>query len=135
MKKTISWILKFTSELPNTEEKIKCLQANNHPSIKMILRYCFDPNIVWLLPETDPPYKEASEVGLESLLYHEARRLYLFVEGGNPNLQQWKREYLFIQLLEAIHPDDAKLLLSVKNKKLPYKLSKRLVLKAFPDLF
>ena len=135
MQKSISWILNFASELSDNEEKIKCLRANAHPALLMILRYAYDPNIKWLLPEEDPEYKPLVGDGLDTMLYYEARKLYLFVEGGNPNLTPEKRQLLFVRLLEAIHPDDAKLLLSVKNKTLPYSLSKRLVKKAFPELY
>ena len=70
------------------------------------------------------------------MLYTEARRLYLFIEGGNPNLTQLKRESMFVDLLQSINPEDAKLLISIKDKKLPYKgLSSKTVLKAFPGLF
>lgn len=135
-RKAISWILDFTSKLPNDEEKIKCLRANENPAILTILRFAYDPNIKWLLPEGDAPYNPSTEQGNESYLYSDARKLYLFVEGGNSNLTQLRRESLFIDFLQNIHPEDAKLIVAVKDKKLPYKgLSSKLVLKAFPGLY
>jgi hypothetical protein len=69
------------------------------------------------------------------MLYTEARRLYLFLKGGNPNLTPFRREMLFINLLETVHPNDAKLLLTVKEKKLPYKgLTLNLIKEAYPGL-
>lgn len=135
-RKPISWILDFTSKLPNEEEQIKCLQANDNSAIRTILKFCFDPNIKWLLPEGDAPYKPCEYPNVDNMLYTEARRLYLFIEGGNPNLTQLKRESMFVDLLQSINPEDAKLLVSIKDKKLPYKgLSSKTVLKAFPGLF
>lgn len=135
-RKAISWILEFTSKLPNEEEQIKCLQANNNTAILTILKFCFDPNIKWLLPEGDAPYKPCEYPNVDNMLYSEARRLYLFIEGGNNNLTQLKRESMFVDLLQSINPEDAKLLISIKDKKLPYKgLSSKTVLKAFPGLF
>ena len=135
-RKPISWILDFTSKLPNEEEQIKCLQANNNSALLTILKFCFDPNIKWLLPEGDAPYKPCEYPNVDNMLYTEARRLYLFVEGGNPNLTQLKGESMFVDLLQSINPEDAKLLVSIKDKKLPYKgLSSKTVLKAFPGLF
>ena len=135
-RKPISWILDFTSKLPNEEEQIKCLQANNNSALLTILKFCFDPNIKWLLPEGNAPYKPCEYPNVDNMLYTEARRLYLFVEGGNPNLTQLKRESMFVDLLQSINPEDAKLLVSIKDKKLPYKgLSSKTVLKAFPGLF
>lgn len=134
-RKTISWILKFTAGLPE-EEQIKCLQANNGTAIVTVLKYCFDPNIKWLLPEGKAPYTPCEYPNLDNMLYSEVRRLYLFVEGGNDNLHPLKREAMFVDLLESIHPDDAVLIESIKDKKLPYEgLKAETVLKAFPGLF
>lgn len=136
MRKPIYWILNFTDNLPNDEERIKCLQANGVEAVKIILKYAFDPRIKWLLPEGAPPYTPSENSNMDSMLYSEARKFYLFVEGGNDNLNQIKRERIFIDILENIHPEDAKLVLNVKDKKLPYKnIGKRLVKKAFPELF
>ena len=135
-RKSISWILNFTSKLPNEEEKIKCLQANNVEPIRTILQYCFDPRIKWLLPEGDAPYQPPEIDNEASILYAEARKLYLFVQGGNNNLHPLKRERLFLDLLQSVTYDDAKLLISIKDKKLPYDgLTAETVLKAFPGLF
>jgi Family of unknown function (DUF6433) len=135
-RKSISWILDFTSKLPNEEEKIKCLQANDNSAIRTVLKFALDPNIKWALPEGDAPYKPCEYPNQENMLYGECRRLYLFVEGGNPNLKTLKREAMFIELLQTIDPDDAKMLVSIKDKKLPWKgLTAKTVLKAYPGLF
>lgn len=134
-RKAISWILDFTSKLPNELEQIKCLQANDNSAIRTILKFCFDPNIKWLLPAGDAPYQPSSFPNLDNMLYHEARRLYLFVEGGNPNLTTLKRESMFVELLQTVHPEDAKLLVSIKDKKLPFPIKPETVLKAYPGLF
>jgi hypothetical protein len=135
-RKSIAWILDFTSKLPNEEEQIKCLQANDNSAIRTILKFCFDPNIKWLLPEGDAPYKPCEYPNMDNMLYTEARRLYLFVEGGNNNLTTLKRESMFVELLQSITPEDAKLLISIKDKKLPYKgLTAKTVQKAYPGLF
>jgi hypothetical protein len=136
IRKSIAWILNFTSNLPNEEEKIKCLQANDINAIKIILKFCYDPNITWALPAGAPPYTPCVYPNIENMLYSEARRLYLFVNGGNDNLSPLKRERMFIDLLESITPEDANLLVSVKDKQLPFEgLSAATVLKAYPGLF
>lgn len=134
-RKSISWILDFTSKLPNKEEKVKCLMANDMVPIRTILRCVFDPSIKFLLPTGDAPYTPSSE-DQGNTLYSEARRLYLFVEGGNPNLTQVRREDLFLALLQTLNAEDAKLLVAMKDKKLPFKgITKDIVLTAYPDLF
>ena len=135
-RKSIAWILEFTSKLPNDEEKIKCLQANDNDAIRTILQYCFHPSAKWLLPEGAPPYKPCEYPNVENMLYAEIRKLYLFLEGGNDNLTQIKREKMFIDLLESITPEDAKLLVSIKDKKLPFEgLTPEIIKKAYPGIF
>ena len=69
------------------------------------------------------------------MLYQEARRLYLFLEGGNDNLTALRREQLFISFIESIDKEDAKLMLAAKDKKIPYKgITAKLVNTAFPGL-
>lgn len=52
------------------------------------------------------------------------------------DMPRHRLEMMFIQTLESIHPSEAKVLLSVKNKTLAknYALTKDVVKKAFPDL-
>lgn len=136
MKKSIYNVLKECAEPKEINKRVELLQKNSTPIILNILKFAFDPNIKFLLPEGDPPYKPCEYVDQESRLYQEARKLYLFVEGGNPNLTKFKRESLFIQFIEGIDKNDAILMLSVKDKNLPFKsLTKEVVKKAFPDLF
>ena len=133
MRKSIYNILKEASELKTEDEIVNALRVAN-PAVRQLIRYAYDPAIKFMLPEGSPPYKPCEFLDQEGRLPVELRKLYLFVEGGNPNLTKVKREMLFIQLIESIDKDDAVLLCSVKDKKLPFKkLTKKLIKKAFPD--
>jgi hypothetical protein len=135
MKLGIAEILKKASEITDENQRIKWLRQNNSVALESMLRGAYDPKIVWLLPEGAPPYKTNDLVDQQHRLYTEARKLYLFIEGGNPNLKQLRREALFIELLETLDPEDAKLLLSVKEKHIPYPgVTKEVVAKAFPNI-
>ncbi len=135
MRLGIFQVLEQTSQLKGTEEKINFLRIHGSPALQQILKYAFDPSIVWDLPEGAPPYTPCIYPAQEMRLFAEARRLYLFVKGGNPNLTKIKREALYIELLESIHPEDAKLLIDIKDKKVPYKgITAKLVKEAFPGL-
>ena len=126
-------ILENTSKLKTVDEKCSYLQQNQSAVLFDVLRGIFDPNIKWDLPPGDPPYKPCESSEVEGKFYVEARKLYLFVVGNN--VSTVKREVLFVQFLESIHPDDAKLVLSMKDKKTPYKgLTKKIVDQAFPGL-
>lgn len=121
------------------KEKIAILQENSGAALKTVLGYTYDPRINWLLPEGSPPYKPLDKDSDGELdLHGELRKIYLFVEGNTDtqqNLKQIRREQLFIQMLESIHPNEAKVLLGMKERKLPFKgMTRKLVADAFPNL-
>lgn len=135
MKLSLSEILKNASEFDKKQDKINYLLSYDSPALRAILKYAYDEKVKFLLPEGDPPYKPNELPDQEGILYSELRRLYLFIEGGNPNLKPVRREYLFVQLLETVNKDDAKLLLAVKDKKIPYKgITKKFVEELYPGL-
>jgi len=135
MKLSVSEILKKASEMKNENDRIQWLRNNNSVALESVLRGAFDPRIKWLLPEGAPPYKPNDLVDQQNKLYAEARKLYLFIEGGNPDLKQLRRETLFVELLESVDPEDAKLLLAIKDKHLPYPgVTPDVVTKAFPGI-
>jgi hypothetical protein len=135
MKLSVAEILKRASEMKDENARVQWLRNNNSVALESVLRGAFDPRIKWLLPEGNPPYKPNDLVDQQNKLYAEARKLYLFIEGGNPNLKQIRRESLFIELLEAVDPEDAKLLLAIKDKHLPYPgVTPEVVSKAFPGI-
>lgn len=135
-KKGLSEILEETSKIKKKEERIEELRKHgDNRALLQLLQYAYDPRIKWLLPEGTPPFKKNEYIDQEANLYAEMRRLYLFIEGGNPNLATTKREMLFIGLLEMVAPSDAVLLCAVKDKKLPYKtITPEIVNEAFPGL-
>jgi hypothetical protein len=135
MKLSVSEILSNASKLDSDEQRIAYLKQNYSVALESILRGAFDPSIKWLLPEGRPDYKKNDLVDLEHIFYTECRRLYLFIEGGNPNLKQLKREQLFIEMLENIDVNDAELLLYVKDKTMPYEgITEDLIRKGFPGI-
>lgn len=134
-KQPISHIINNAAALKTEAEKVQYLQQNYSTALTTVLQYALDKRAKWDLPEGEPPYKPSDlTFENEGMLYSEARRLYLFLEGGNPNLTKLKRESLFIGLLESIHPDDAKIILMAKSKKMPKGITKKVVNLAFPGL-
>ena len=100
--------------------KIRVLKDNDSVPLRQVLKGAFDPSIEWDLPDGTPPYKENdAPAGTEhTTLYTEARKLWHFVKGADDKLAKSKKEMMFIQMLEGLHKDDAKLLISVKEKEL-----------------
>jgi hypothetical protein len=131
---SVAKMLAKINELKKKEEIVEALRVNGHHTIKSILKGIYDPNIKFLLPEGTPPFKK-NQFDEPKVLLQEAHKFYLFVEGPNPNLKTIKREQLFIQMLEIVNADDAELLISMKDKKCPYKnITKNVVKEAFPGL-
>ncbi len=135
MKLSIYEILENTNKLDSVGDRKKYLLEHDCMPIRILLKYCFDQRIKFLLPKGPAPYKPSDLPDAQGMLYTEARKMYLFVEGGNPNLTKPKREMLFINLLESLDPKDAELLVSIKDKKMPFKnITRNLVEKVYPGL-
>ncbi len=102
------------------QRKIEVLRQYDSPSMRQVLKGAFDPKIKWDLPEGTPPYIEnEAPLGTEhTYLDQEAKRLWHFVVGADLNLTKVKKETLFIQMLEGLSADEAKLLIGVKDKNL-----------------
>lgn len=135
-RKSIYELLEEVSKCKTANDKIAKLRENGNEVLKQILKYAYDPDIKFLLPKGEPPFKPCPYVDQQTMLYTEARRMYLFIEGGNPNLTKLRRESLYIQMIESLDPNDAKLINHVKDKKLPFKgITAKIVNQAFPDLY
>lgn len=128
-------ILDAISKQKTSAEKISALRTYSDPSMKALLKYALDPNIRFLLPEGNTPYKPCQQLDQHARLFTEIRRVYLFIENGHPTLKQRQRESLWIQLLESIEPNDAILMDNVKDKKLPFKgITAKIVNEAWPGI-
>tara|TARA_Y100001938_G_C8036064_1_gene403368 strand:- start:405 stop:842 length:438 start_codon:yes stop_codon:yes gene_type:complete len=141
MKKGIAELLKECSEIKgdgSRGRKVEFLQKNSSATMKAVLGFCFDPKIKWLLPEGIPPFKKLEkEHDAQSQLYADTRKLWIFVESVEyHNLNQVKRETLFIEFLENLDPDDADLICHIKDhREIPYRgITQPLVTEAFPNL-
>ena len=135
MKLGVAEILEKVSKISRRSDKVNELRKHDCFALRTILQGAFHPGVKWLLPEGVPPFKKNDLVDLEGVLYAEARKLYLFVEGGKNDLKPLRRETLFVELLESLAPADADLLCAVKDKKIPYKgITPQLVKEAFPGL-
>ena len=120
------------------KEKINVLRQLGNEHVKKILLHAFHPGIKFILPEGTPPYVfRGTPEGFPTTLYPEVRKFYIFCEGGGANIEQIKRESIFIQMLENIHPDEAKIVIAMKDKKLNElydTITYKLVREAFPEL-
>ena len=125
-------ILLDVKEAKSVGEKIKILQKNDSRELRGILELTYDNRLTWGLPEGNPPYEPLDKsMDNQGMLYSEMRRMYVFLE-GKANVSQARREQMFVQILETLDPDDAKLLIEAKDRKIKG-CSKATVKQAFPD--
>ena len=66
----------------------------------------------------------------------EYKNFYHFTKNGNPGLSSVRRETMFINVLEGLHPLEAEILCLCKDKKLSdrYKITKEIIAEAYPDI-
>jgi hypothetical protein len=132
---SLAEIVTKATEQPTKQDKIAWLQKHDSVPLKTVLKFMYDPSIKFLIPNTPPPWKKNSYVGVEGMLFKESRRLKIFVKGGGyDNLDQIKREQLFISLLEDIDNKDADLLCNMIAQKPLKGLSRAIIQEAFPGL-
>lgn len=140
-------------------KKIEMLQKYRDASILTIFMWNYHPEIVSDLPEGEVPYGEIDETGARDDTLSEAIQkqiksksvimdtinrtsiarehelFYNFIRGGNITLSRSRRETMFINLLEGLHPREAEILILVKDKRLTdkYPISIDVIREAYPD--
>ena len=67
----------------------------------------------------------------------ECKNFYHFVKGGNDGMNNMRRESMYINILQGLHPLEAEILVLVKDKKLTdkYKITREIVEEAYPDIY
>jgi len=157
-------ILELASKQRSNVKKIEVLKTYEHDSLKSVLIWNFDETVISLLPEGDVPYGDVKDQNVYSgtlsqnlsreadggesatvqdlqgrgrtSLRKEYQNLYHYVRGGNDTLSTIRREMMFINLLQGLHPKESEVLILTKDKKLTdkYKITFENVKESFPDI-
>lgn len=116
---SISEIVNKACDLKTKEEKVSWLKQNNSVPLRNILICMYDKTkIKFLIPNTSPPYNPSESHDLHGALLRESRKLKYLIDGmGGENVNKLKREQIFIQLLESVDRNDAKLLCKMIEQK------------------
>lgn len=134
----VSEILDLASKQRSNAKKVEVLQRYKTDALMSILIWNFDESVISMLPEGPVPFKpNDAPAGTEhTSIRSESRNFYNFVKGGNDSLSKTRRETIFIQILETLHPEEAQLLVLCKDKQLQskYKITKQVVADAFPEI-
>ena len=156
-------VLSLVVKQKSNAKKVEVLKKYEHNSIKAIFIWNYDDSVISLLPPGEVPYSSLEEEQntsgtlttrinqqSETMRYNntpnankghttlrrEWTKLYNFIKGGNDSLNGLRRETMFIQILQGLHPLDAEILCLVKDKNLydKYKITKEIVTEAYPDI-
>ena len=157
-------ILELASKQRSNAKKIEVLKTYEQDSLKSVLIWNFDETVISLLPEGDVPYGDVKDQNVYSgtlsqnlsreasggesatvqdlqgrgrtSLRKEYQNLYHYVRGGNDTLSTIRREMMFINLLQGLHPKESEVLILTKDKKLTdkYKITFENVKESFPDI-
>ena len=131
-------ILEVVSKARSKDKKVEILKEQRNDALTALLIWNFDDTVLSVIPEGNVPYEPNDvPVGTDhTTLRREWKQLYNFVKGGNDSLSHVRRESMFIQILEGLHPNEAEILCLVKDKALAtkYKLTRDVVEKAYPDI-
>jgi len=157
-------ILELASKQRSNSKKVEVLKTYENDALKAVFIWNFDETVISLLPEGDVPYgdlkdqnvysgtlsenlKKESQGGESATgqdldgrgrtsLRREYQNLYHYVKGGNNSLSSIRREMMFINLLQGLHPKEAEVIVLTKDKKLSskYKISFENVKEAYSDI-
>ena len=113
-------VLKKVHNAKTKEKKIQILQENNSEALRMIIKGSFDPNIEWEIPYGDVPYQpnDAPDGTEHTLLFQESKKLWHFIKVQTGKTPRWKKEQMFVQMLEGLSKGEAEVLVAAKDKKL-----------------
>ena len=131
-------ILELASKQRAKAKKVEILQQYENDALKTIFIWNFDETVISVLPVGEVPFnKNEVPVGTDhTSLRREYKHLYNFVKGGNDGLSGLRRETMFIQMLEGLHPEEAELICLCKDKRLAekYKITYDIVKQAYPHI-
>ena len=136
---SVAEILSEASKLKNKKDKVEFLsQFRFRKDMELIIKGAYHPAIVWLVPDGPLPegveFSDVPGIDLADDRLNRAHRQFQYLVKGGPEMKQSKREDIYLNLLRSFHVSEAKLLMSVVGKKIPYKgMTRALMLETFPD--
>ena len=130
-------ILEAAGKAKTKEERIQILKDHDSWALRDVLRATYDQKVEFVIPAGDPPYTPNRPDSIPSNLLRKNVDFKYIVKGGvGEQMPTFKREKIYIGLLEAIHPEDAKVVINMVNGAKPaHGITEKLVKEAFPNLF
>lgn len=128
-------LTKIMRTASSREDITRMLRENQSHALKQILHYAFIDKGKWYRKDLPTYTPDSSPEGLTvTSLFQESKRLYIFKDIYK--LQNERKDALLIQILESVHPSEAKIIKELFEGTFghAYSLDKKIVLEAFPDL-
>ena len=116
---SLAEVVNTATKLKTKEEKVEWLKQHNSLPLRNILALMYNKHkFKFNIPTATPPYTPSEYPDSQGMLKREARKLKYFVEGwGGENVHPYRREALFIQMLESVDAQDAELLCKMVKQK------------------
>ena len=134
----VNEILDYVSSQKSKIAKVEALKEYRNEALVSILIWNFDETVVSMIPEGDVPFtpNDSPQGTDHTSLRREQRNLYHFVKAGNDALSKLRRESMFIQMLEGLHPKEARIVVLAKDGRLheDYAVTYDQVKEAYPDI-
>ena len=130
-------ILEAAGKARSKAEKIKILKDHDSWALRDVLRASYDLKVEFLIPDGEPPYTPNRPESVPTNLLRKNVDFKYIVKGGiREDMPSFKREKIYIGLLESIHPKDAKVVINMVNRKKPGNgITEKVVKEAFPNLY
>lgn len=113
-------VAKYLTEILDevNQDPARLVNYRNNAALRFLFEHAFIPEKKFDLPEGDPPFKpDSGPLGMSPANFMmETKKLYVFTK--DRPLNPLRREQLFIQLLENVHPSEARVLCAVKDQRL-----------------
>ena len=132
--KYIFEILQEIAKTKKKDDKIKILKTHESWALKDVIRGSMDKSLKWIIPDGEPPYTPSEAHNHPTDLRRQNSKFKYFVEGMEMKTPQFKKERMFLLMLEGIHPQDAQVVVNMINKKTPKGLTRAIVEETFPGL-
>jgi hypothetical protein len=129
-------VLEQFEKAKDRKAKVQVLKQNDTLALKSILAGAMDPKVEFLVPKGPVPYTASEEHNAPSNLLKKYKDFRYVVKGGiGEKVPSYKRESIFLGILESVHPRDAELVVKMINKEKPCEgMTLNIIKEAFPDI-
>ena len=134
MNKYLFEVMQEVAKAKKKTDKVSILKQNETWALKDIIRGSMDKTVKWSLPDGEPPYTPAESHNHPTDLRRQNVKFKYFVQGMFMDTPKFRKERMFLEMIEGVHPEDAKLVIGMINKETPKGITRAVVEEAYPGL-